>query len=442
MRNTLKKLSTYLFGVLLIVSTSCNYLLSEVGPVDALNNDAALLGTNELEAALIGAYDGIQSFNLWGGSFQINGNLLAGTLVSSGRGNLVFEDLQLLNQSLSSNNGRAGGMWQSGYDAINRVNNVLADVENADEANRDRIRGEALFLRGIIHFEMNRWFANPTTGLGIPYITEPGRSTDVFPSRDNAADVYNMAIADVVAAEGLLANAGANDRARATVWAARAYLARMHFHIGNNAQARDFANNVIENGGFSLNPGVADAFSPNEDAETIFYLGSVQQDISSGGLNNRFNFNDGGGGVFRPSDEFVAFITADANDARGNFVVEDNGTPFFLKWDHMNFTPQLMNVPIIRLPELLLIRAEVDGSAADLNAVRNRAGLANVSNATVDEVTLERQRELAMEGDLIHNLRRLQRNIGSFAWDANNLVFPIPEREVIVNPNLAQNPGY
>ena len=108
----------------------------------------------------------------------------------------------------------------------------------------------------------------------------------------------------------------------------------------------------------------------------------------------------------------------------------------------MNFTPQLMNVPIIRLPELLLIRAEVDGSAADLNAVRNRAGLANVSNATVDEVTLERQRELAMEGDLIHNLRRLQRNIGSFAWDANNLVFPIPEREVIVNPNLAQNPGY
>jgi len=431
-----------LFGVLLIASTSCNYLLTEVEPVDALNNDAALLGTNELEAALVGSYDGLQSFDLYGGNFQINGNLLAGTLVPSGRGNLVFEDLQLINQSMSSNNGRAGGTWATGYNTINRVNNILADIENADDANRDRIRAEALFLRGILHFEMNRWFASPSNGLGIPYVTTPGRSIDIFPARDNAVDVYAQAIADVTAAEALLANVGGNDRSRATVWAARAYLARMNFHIGNNTEARSFANDVIENGGFSLNAAVSDAFSPNEDSETIFYLSSVQQDISSGGLNNRFNPNDGGGGVFRPSDEFVAFISAEAGDARASFVVEDNGTPFFLKWDHMNFTPQLMNVPIIRLPEMLLIRAELDGSVADLNAVRNRAGLGNASTASVDEVTLERQRELAFEGDLIHNLRRLRRDIGGLAWDAENLVFPIPEREVIVNPNLEQNPGY
>jgi hypothetical protein len=55
---------------------------------------------------------------------------------------------------------------------------------------------------------------------------------------------------------------------------------------------------------------------------------------------------------------------------------------------------------------------------------------------------LERRLELAFEGLRIHDLRRNKLATGGFAWDADELVFPIPQFEINVNDQLVQNPGY
>lgn len=59
-----------------------------------------------------------------------------------------------------------------------------------------------------------------------------------------------------------------------------------------------------------------------------------------------------------------------------------------------------------------------------------------------DRILMERELELAFEGHRLHDYRRTRRDIDDIAWDANQLVYPIPFREVQANSNLVQNSGY
>jgi hypothetical protein len=111
------------------------------------------------------------------------------------------------------------------------------------------------------------------------------------------------------------------------------------------------------------------------------------------------------------------------------------------------------NIPVIRLAEMHLIRAECNfrlGSAtgaapiADINAIRARAGapLLDATKLTLDDILRERQLELAFEGVRIHDIKRLKQSTGTFAWNAPKLVLPIPKRERDANDALTQNEGY
>lgn len=78
----------------------------------------------------------------------------------------------------------------------------------------------------------------------------------------------------------------------------------------------------------------------------------------------------------------------------------------------------------------------------DINTIRNRVGLPELSTLSIEDILFERHLELAFEGHRIHDLKRTQSSVGAFAFDAPELVFPIPQRERNVNPDLVQNPGY
>jgi hypothetical protein len=78
----------------------------------------------------------------------------------------------------------------------------------------------------------------------------------------------------------------------------------------------------------------------------------------------------------------------------------------------------------------------------DVNAIRNRADLDSVSTVTVEDVLRQRRLELSFEGNLLHDLKRTERSVGSLTFDAEELVYPIPQRECDANPEITQNPGY
>jgi hypothetical protein len=78
----------------------------------------------------------------------------------------------------------------------------------------------------------------------------------------------------------------------------------------------------------------------------------------------------------------------------------------------------------------------------DLNLIRRRAGATLKTAATLDLILNERILELSFEGLRIHDFKRTKRSTGTYTYNSDELVFPIPEREMRANKSLVQNPGY
>ena len=114
------------------------------------------------------------------------------------------------------------------------------------------------------------------------------------------------------------------------------------------------------------------------------------------------------------------------------------------------------NIRVMRYPEILLMNAEASvqlgkaGEATTLvNIVRNRAGLASLATAGINDVWKERRAELAMEQDRFFDLVRqgragtVLRALGKPFVDGKHELFPIPQAEIdLSNGKLVQNPGY
>jgi hypothetical protein len=142
----------------------------------------------------------------------------------------------------------------------------------------------------------------------------------------------------------------------------------------------------------------------------------------------------------------------DGNNARG----ADNG------WTVIRYGP-FDNIQVLRLAEMYLIRAEAraqqdnisggNSAAADINVVRQRAGVPLIEGLSKNQVLLaienERRMELCFEGHRWYDLvrtGRAQAVMDEFTsnWTSKDELWPIPLREIINNPALqnAQNPGY
>ena len=136
------------------------------------------------------------------------------------------------------------------------------------------------------------------------------------------------------------------------------------------------------------------------------------------------------------------------NDVRAsfNYVSAQNGETLTSK-----YTNQFGNVPVLRIGEMHLIRAESnfrEGTAVglppltEINALRGRSSAAPLMTLTLDAFFNERRLELAFEGHLIHDYKRTGRPVGTIPANDNSLVFPIPQGELDTNPSITQNAGY
>jgi hypothetical protein len=78
----------------------------------------------------------------------------------------------------------------------------------------------------------------------------------------------------------------------------------------------------------------------------------------------------------------------------------------------------------------------------DINMLRARAGAPELATIDRDAIRKERYLELCWEGFRLHDLKRWEMDIGSDPYNAGNLIFPIPEREMEANDQLVQNDYY
>lgn len=126
------------------------------------------------------------------------------------------------------------------------------------------------------------------------------------------------------------------------------------------------------------------------------------------------------------------------------------------KWEFASgATPNLSNdFPIFRYSDVLLMRAEalwrVSAASTEalslVNQVRARAGVNALASLTADAMLAERGREMFAEGWRRSDLIRFGKYNQAW-WEkpvsaTTKNLFPIPQPQRLVNPNLKQNPGY
>lgn len=451
----------YIFFLAFLI-TGCAKEL-EIEPQNTISSEEALLDEDAVAVALIGAYNGLQD----GDAFGTNYNLVSELLAADGDNEVSFSGtfnsfIDLFSKQQTKFNGEASGLWTDHYYTINIANNVLNALNVVSDANKDAFEGEAKLIRALSYFELIRFFAHTyeagqtNSQLGVPLMLKP--TTDFAgvekPSRATVEEIYTQIIQDLTDAEAKLsttssANAG---NLHFTKDVATAVLAKVYLQQGNYTGARDKANTVITNGAYSLVSSVVSAFNNTAaSSEDIFAVRQNEQDGALGGDN--VNFYASNGGVGRGDMDIQAGHLAlyESTDERRTSLFYDGtgrkaGRTRSGKWKTLNTW-----IPVIRLSEMYLIRAEGNArlgtsvgatALADINTLRTRAKASAKTSVTIDDVLMERRLELAWEGARIHDIKRTKANVGSRAYNDNLLILPIPNRDVLVNSNLAQNDGY
>ncbi|HEY0654886.1 MAG TPA: RagB/SusD family nutrient uptake outer membrane protein [Chryseosolibacter sp.] len=460
----------------LIVPTACDNGL-DVEPTQSLAPDQALKSEGDLVGALIGAYDGLQNTDLYGGDIQMMADIWANRYYLRFRGtfNGLLQIASVNNDAnaILTNNAWPTDIWAQAYATINTCNLVLQNLALSQGVIRsaNSVEGEALFIRGSLYFELARLYGKTwgdgdnTQNPAVPLVLTPtpfefsGLDESDYPSRASVAEVYAQAKADIQRAITLLPE---TNQHYATKWAALVQLSRIALMQGDYATALDASNQVIASNRYTLSPVFNDLwfnyinFGGVAPREFIFYIKITTQD-GTNGLNTYYGQTvssiPGTAGRGDLSVETNWVNLHEVGDVRRTYF-QSGSSSRRLTRKHLD---RFGHVPVMRLAEMYLTRAEANfrlGSAVgdtplnDINRIRTRAGLANRVTLTLDNIIRERELELAFEGHYLHDLKRTRRSAAGSnltngpAWNSPLLIFPVPQRERDVNTNLSQNAGY
>lgn len=481
----------FLFYGLVLAAFSCEDYL-DVKPSDFLPASEYYQSLGDLQIALNGAYTVFED-GLGGADLVLATDIMTDNALYQGAG---FSYLEISQNQISPSNGTVLSCWLSGYNCINQVNIILASLENLQErpteaAVRSQIRGEALFLRGVIYFELVRLFGKPygpssLTDLGVPLLDQATTklSQVTYPSRATVAEAYDRAMEDLKKAQELLTPSG--KRGFANRYAASGYLAKIAFQQRQYEAAANYAKEVI-NGPYKLTAEPKLFFSSEGSTEEIWSmvhgtqgstrgpLAAFTQPASGTTVRLRLDIIDNGFSRIIPPTQLAALQMANnkAVDLRRTTMTFSlPGGNAFGSSKYDDYAGAGDDAPLLRLAEILLIRAEalarttgINQESIDLlNSIRSRSlrvqdgsgviipsgsaliqyKLSDFSTAEelIEAIILERRVELVLEGNYFHDLMRLQRNVKNFPFDSDLLRWPIPQREIDANENLIQNPGY
>ncbi|WP_209329658.1 RagB/SusD family nutrient uptake outer membrane protein [Lunatimonas salinarum] len=450
----MKHIKTLVLGLLLGTGfTSCNDFI-EKQPIDQLSQATFFADEATTRTAIIGTYRSLTASASYGQAFVVIPEFAAGNMahISS-----FPEYVEFQNFNVRIDNPWSLNLWTAAYNTINAANNIITFAPRiAGFTNNTALQHlvrEARFVRALSYFNLVRGWGD------VPLILEPTTqqttSVGLRVSRNSTSEVYAAIIADLTQALDLPLNASGSAKGRASGMAARALLAKVQLYTGNFAQAAQLAEEVLGNGAYALAENFADIWTTENSSESLFELQFDQQ------TPNTFVTNA------NPTSRQEFFARASAEelfvdtDLRRSFTIrralDVAGNEQLYVGKYRNFNPPNQNVPIIRLGEVYLIhaeaRAKADGNVSDaalasLNTIRQRAGISPIANpgsveAFTREVQLEKRREMMFEFETWFDLTRTGLATEMLGVPSQQqFVFPIPQLELDLNPNLVQNPGY
>ena len=271
----------------------------EVIPEYKLPAESATSHIDSLQKITVGAFNQLQSGNLYGGGLIANSELLSDNWYASPISDFSLN--QLRTRDMNTYNGVANGLWNDGYRAINMANIVLEFLpihQAQNESKANLLKGECLFIRAVCHFEMLRMFALPAnytldnSHLGIPIRLNAGSANkEQNNQRATVEEVYQQIIFDLEQSIILLPE---DKSSRVSKWAAMAFLTKVYFQKNDFVNCINWSDQIINSGQFSLNSTVNEIYNLsgwNFSNETIFQIINIPEDNSNGTLTGRLKSN-------------------------------------------------------------------------------------------------------------------------------------------------------
>ena len=414
------------------------------------------------------------AFSFLGVTEMLSDNADKGSSATDAGGDKLLLD----NLTYTSTAGSFQSMWIRWYKSIGRATQAIDYTEKfglTDDAYKNRLIGEARFLRALNYFYLVRGWGD------IPI-----QERDLI-KREPASEVYTYIEADLQFAIDHLPTKSAyaaKDLGRATKGAAQGLLAKVFLYQSKWQQAFDMAKTVITSGDYSLEPDYATIWrlAGENGRESLFEWQARGSSIAhgiqqysqvqaprGGAVNLGWGFNI-------PSKNLLDAFNAEKDNIRRDATiifrgetlydgrVIDNGVenPMYNEKAYSSANGGASdtdkNVRYLRLGEIYLILAEAanelgnSNEALDaLNAIRTRVKLPNIT--VTDQAQLrqliwkERRLELAFEHDRWFDLVRTKQAKAAMAADGKTFqekmfLFPIPENQRIQTPEMPQNPGW
>ncbi len=436
----------------LALPMACNFV--EIpAPKDQLVRDNVFNSDQSATAVVSGIYNGLIDASGQLGNLGIVTELASDQLTYTGEGSGYA---QFVENDIDESNGIVQNLWTAFYRNIHRCNSALEGLSGAtgiSDGLRDQLRGEALAIRAFCYFHLVHLWGD------VPLITGTDYRVNQTVGRTPSADIHAAIAADLSEAEGLLPDAYPSaNRSRINRRAVKAMQARVYWMLGDWQRAESAAAAVIDDPVYALES--PEAVFLLESRETVWQLVPhnfpAQAPTYIPGQPDILPTHCLGSGLveaFEPNDlrreEWVGTNTV-------------NDIPYHYPYKYRVPTgnnPATEALVVLRLAEQYLIRAEAramlgnaEGALADLDAVRQRAGLAELDvrdEAFSVAIAHERRVELFAEwGFRWLDLKRsgtAEEVLSPLkpGWQATDVLWPLPLTERQRNPNLApQNGGY
>ena len=446
------KINIYKAFALLVgafVMVSCSDMLDDIKPKDKI--DANSMTEDDLSKVVNGVYATMESHMnamWWDGDIK-------GENFRSGPGGNLTDPLDM-SPSTSSIKSR----WNNCFTSLKQVNFLIENFEGNSNKESQVVRtagGTGYFFRALIYYNVvTRWGKAPILCK---------RMYDVVPLSDEAA-VWQFIIEDLGKAEELLPEF--SDRFYVSKASCNALLARAYLSTKQYELAVTCADKVIGNSSLQL-------MKNSMDWAKMFVYNSASKELVFALANKRTTstilfyqyINDvDGSWSYSPAHELYAGLYSDTSvktgDIRKNAVFSAADPTRTIKFPNeldgqfvKNETPSQTPIPVIRLAEVYLIKAEAQGASAGLSTMKDflEARYATVSLPTSmsdreyqDLILDERHRELYCEGFRWYDLKRTGRLdlFKTLNGRTHLMYWPIPQAEIDLagKENYPQNPGY
>ena len=462
---------------------SCDSWL-EVKPYDQIAKGELQKSEEGYQKMLNGIYIDLNSDALYGQTLSVEMIEVMGGAYTIGSDNSVwgnYKDLSSYQYNTEYWRNRLDQTWNKAYALILNCNKILETIDGNKNLFTDGsyyiIKGEALALRAMLHFDMLRLFgpvySKDSDKKAIPYYTKQTNSPEPILTAQEVMekittdyeDALNYLANDPVKTEGTMMSSTEDGSSnflryralRLNYYAVEALMARAYLYMGNKTEAFKYATDVIKTADQNIFPFVDKNLvigSPADpdrifSSEVLFALTNT----SRGTIHKNFfdpsrlpNY------VFRMDDSMMSNLVYGGAATTGGYQddyryracwMATGSNRYFYKYSDMVANGSIQNtmIPMVRLGEMFLIAAEsqsgdLKAGVQYVNALRRNRGVANLTTLTPDLLKYEYIRELYGEGQLFFLYKRLNSDIITSATSSKNpkasdliFVVPLPDTE-------------